>query len=117
MAATSIALGSSVRNPPIGDGSAPNYFYAMSLERLTAEYPGDAAWRRFTETFPPVGSADLRIEDDSLARVLLADMGIRAAEWLQKPIGALGNKSAADVLANHPQGTMAVRSVLMRMPR
>ena len=89
----------------------------MSVEILITEYPGDAAWRRFARTYPPAAHPNLGVEDESLARVLATEMGERAVEWLSHPIRALDNRSAADVLANHPQGLMAVRSVVMRMPR
>lgn len=90
----------------------------MSIDTLVAEYPGDRAWGRFVATFPePLAGADEAIGDQSLARVLVAELGDQAARWMAQPVRILEDRSPAQVLATHPQGLLAVRSAVMRIPR
>jgi hypothetical protein len=91
----------------------------MTIEVLVAEYPGDRAWLRFAATFAPSHGSQGTLPgvEPTLAKVLLAELGAQAASWVAQPLRALEGRSPAEVLAEHPQGLMAVRSVVMRMPR
>ena len=90
----------------------------MSIDILIAEYPGDLAWQRFVDVFPhQPGRPRLGLQDEGIERVLAGDMGENGSRWLEYPVPALEHRTPSDVLANHPQGQLAVRSVLMRMPR
>ncbi len=89
----------------------------MSIDILIAEYPGDGAWKRFVCKFPNQPQPDLGIGDPTIERVLIADLGSFAKAWFQSPIGALEGRTPEDVARNHPQGLLAVRSAIMRMPR
>jgi hypothetical protein len=90
----------------------------MTLDTLLAEYAGVGAWRRFVSTFPEVWpEGGLSTDDQSLARVLLAELGERAGDWLSQPAEALGGRTPLQVLNGHPQGLAAFRSVVMRFPR
>lgn len=90
----------------------------MSIEVLVAEYPGDRAWSRFVAEFPEVAAVvNLPLDDALLRKVLTAEMGSKARDWLRQPVSALGGRTPASVLTDHPQGTLAIRSLVMRMPR
>lgn len=90
---------------------------SMSLDVLIAEYPGDGAWHRFAGTVPKHDDDGLGVGDPTIERVLIGEMGSFAAAWLSHPIAALEGRTPLDVASNHPQGLMALRSVIMRMPR
>jgi len=94
-----------------------------SLSALLREYPGDEVWRDFIEIFR---STSLNLEDvsfypaqcpeDEIAIVVTALLDENAEEWFVKPIGALDNRSAEDVLKNEPNGTQIIRHLLTRLP-
>jgi hypothetical protein len=89
----------------------------MSLDVLVAEYPGDHAWERFAGAFPSLDrAAVLDLPDKAMARVLVAKLGSRAPQWLAQPIRVLDGRTPTEVLANYPQGILALRTALMRMP-
>lgn len=90
----------------------------MSIDTLVAEYPGERAWARFVASFPPPleGTGD-GYGDPELTRVLVGELGDQAAQWMAKPVRVLEGRSPAEVLASHPQGLLAVRTAVMRMPR
>ncbi len=72
---------------------------------LADEYPGDAAWDAFARA-RGVADGDVR-----------AVAGAVAGEaWLQYKVPALDHRRPQDVLREHPDGQLIVRSVLMRMP-
>jgi hypothetical protein len=95
-----------------------------SIDVLRDEYPGDEAWRRFVDVFQPAwtGRVDKepyreKLGNEDFAVVLTATMGGHALEWFNKPLGALGKRTPAEILQSEPSGDRILRTLLMRMPR
>jgi hypothetical protein len=95
-----------------------------SLDTLSAEYPGDAAWRQFVGVFLPswLARSDKNkfvsvIGDSDFAVVLSTTLGDQAVTWFQSPIKALDGMAPAEVLTKLPYGQRALRTMIMRMPR
>ena len=85
---------------------------------LLDEYPGDAAWKAFSDCFRPGGHLIKLLEADvSVSHVVVSGFGSDAEDWLQRPLAALGGKSPAQVLKSNKSGMIVIRSLLMRMPR
>ncbi len=94
-----------------------------AIEVLVDEFPGNDEWLRFVQVFRPSWQhvCDQRwlseeIGNEEIAIVLNAQMGNDALAWMKQPIGALGNRSAHDILHNHSSGELAIKALIMRMP-
>ena len=94
-----------------------------AIDILIDEFPGNDEWLQFVEVFRPSWEhvsdqqwLSKEIGNEEIAIVLNARMGNDAVAWMKQPIGALGNRSARDVLQNHSSGELAVKGLIMRMP-
>jgi hypothetical protein len=95
-----------------------------AIDVLRDEYPGDLAWKQFVDVFRS-GWTELQNKsfynsafgDEDIAIVLATSMGQHSTDWFNKPCGALGKRSPADVITNEPFGARIIRTLLMRMPR
>jgi uncharacterized protein (DUF2384 family) len=76
-----------------------------SLSALADEYPGDAAWDAFSRAWG-VPDGNVRAVADAVG----------GEAWLQNAVPVLDRRRPDDVLREHPDGQLVVRSVLMRMP-
>ncbi len=89
------------------------------VEILNTEFPGQTAWKRFSDCYADVeiSERDAVIVDADIAQVLLAKLGTAAQvnKWLQKPLPALEGASVTQIL-ERPDGARIVRSLVMRMP-
>lgn len=95
-----------------------------AIDVLRNEYPGDEAWHRFVMVFRPhwvtwqdKDSYLAKFGDEEIAVVLTASMGTYSIDWFDKPCGALGKRTPADVARNEVLGNVILRTLLMRMPR
>lgn len=95
-----------------------------AIDILRTEYPGDEAWSYFVNIFRPAWTAAghsfssfVELGDEEVAIVLTATLGVNAVSWFLRPCGALGRKTPSEVLNMEPQGLLALRTLLMRMPR
>lgn len=94
-----------------------------AIDILIDEFPGNDQWLQFVDVFREAWEhvSDQRrfakaIGNEEIAIVLNARMGKDAIAWVKQTIGALGNRSAQDVLRHHPAGEIAVKGLIMRMP-
>jgi hypothetical protein len=80
----------------------------MTIDALVAGYPGDLAWGQFASAH--------RASDEAIVNVVTARLGKDGARWMETPVPALGGWSPKQILADHPKGEHAVRSLIMRIP-
>jgi hypothetical protein len=89
------------------------------LRILEDEYPGDAAWGRFSDCYDGVDQRSIESvdTDPDIAKVLLYKIGApdKVNDWLNTQLPALDGKSAASLL-KEPKGRLIVRSFVMRLP-
>ncbi len=91
------------------------------LKILVDEYPGDAAWSKFSEYWSAMSSCEDRralidlLQDEDLAAVVAGRMGEHATSWVTNEVPALGKRTPVDIV-RHSNGRTILRSLLMRMP-
>lgn len=89
------------------------------IDILYNEYPGEKAWRRFSDCYPdsyPELCGQISIDQD-IAQVLLAKLGSveLANQWLRKPLPVLDGECVTTIF-KRPYGRQIIRSMVMRMP-
>jgi hypothetical protein len=91
------------------------------LKTLVDDYPGDAAWRKFSEYWSAMSGCEDRraliylLQDEDLAAVVAGRMGEHAASWVNKEVPALGKRTPVDIV-RQSNGKTILRSLLIRMP-
>lgn len=93
------------------------------LELLINQYPGDTAWENFYHVFKDdwncLDNKDEYlhvISDEKIAAVIAVKMGNRGLSWFSSTIPALDGKTPAQVFYSSPNGKLAIKNLIMRMP-
>lgn len=89
------------------------------VEILNIEFPGQEAWKRFSDYYADVdlSERDAVEADADIAQVLVAKLGtaVQVNMWLQKRLPVLDGFSAIQIL-ERSDGAQIVRSLVMRLP-
>lgn len=93
----------------------------LVIKTLQAEYPGDEAWDTFAKLYlcddqPLLDHLAELLGDRSMANVICTKLGAQAEQWIGRPLSALEGNSVQGLINSGPDGAIAIRSMLMRMP-
>lgn len=93
------------------------------LELLINQYPGDAAWENFYNVFKDdwdrindKSNYINVISDEKVAAVLAVKMGEQSLSWFSSGIPALDGQTPAQIFNSFPNGKLAIKNLIMRMP-
>lgn len=93
------------------------------LQIFEDEFPGEKAWEAFygvfSDDWSKVKDKDTYLKvipDESVAAVLAVKMGDRIFNWFSTPSHALDEKTPQQIFLSGPRGTVAIKTLIMRMP-